>query len=451
MKPWGALASIALATATALPARADPPPPAPEPTPKKQVPDYDGRGPEPKTPGDAALWVPRVILSPLYLVTEYGIREPLSLAIPAAERADLPRKVYNFFTFGPEHKAGIVPVGFIDFDFNPSVGVYAFWRDAFAKGNDWSVHTEAWPWNWYALSFKESTRLDDNLVLQFHLSGVHRPDRVFYGLGPRSLQSSQSRFTEAVTEESAMLDWKYLRASRVQLEVGLRSVSLGPGYFGEDPSLEREAATGAFALPYGFGSRYTAEVNRLLASYDSRKPWPAPGSGARVEVQAEQGSGMQASPASGWVRYGGAASGFLDLDQHQRVVSLSMATAFADPLGNGPIPFTELVSLGGDGPMRGFFPRRMIDRSAASAALHYVWPIGPWLGGNIEAGVGNVFGAHLQGFQPNLLRFSGDVGITTIGVSDYPIEALVGIGSETFEHGGQIDSIRITVSVNHGF
>ena len=82
----------------------------------------------------------------------------------------------------------------------------------------------------------------------------------------------------------------------------------------------------------------------------------------------------------------------------------------------------------------------MRDRSAAVAALHYTWPIAPMIGGNIEAAVGNVFGEHLEGFRPELLRFSGDVGITTIAVSDYPIEAIVGFGSETFEHGGQIDS-----------
>jgi len=449
MKPWGALALIALATTTALPAHADPPPPASEPTPKKQVPDYDGRGPEPKTPGDAALWVPRVILSPLYLVTEYGIREPLALAIPAAERADLPRKVYNFFTFGPEHKAGIVPVGLIDFDFNPSVGVYAFWHDAFAKGNDWSVHTEAWPTDWYAVSLKEGVRLDDQRTLLFHFFGAHRPDRVFYGLGPQSLQSNQSRFTEALTEESATLDWTYARQSHLEMTMGLRSESIGPGHYGSDPSLEQKAATGAFAVPYGYDGRYTAEFNRVVASYDTRKPWPASGSGARVEAKAEQGSDLISS--SGWIRYGASASGFLDLDQHQRVVSLSAATQFADPLGDRPIPFTELASLGGDGPMRGYFIRRMVDRSSAAAALHYVWPIGPWLGGNLEAAVGNVFAEHLQGFRPGLLRFSGDVGITTVGVSDYPIEAFFGVGSETFEHGGQIDSIRVTLSVNHGF
>jgi hypothetical protein len=395
------------------------------------------------------VWIPRVLLSPLYFVSEYVVREPLAAVIPAAEKADVPRKVYDFFAFGPDHKAGIVPVGLVEFDFNPSVGLYAFWNDAFAKDNAWSLHTEVWPSDWYAVSLRESARLDDERTLLIHLSGSHRPDRVFYGLGPRSLQSSQSRFTEAVADESATLDWKYFRESHLQLTVGLRSDDIGPGSYGSDPSLQQEAATGAFSLPYGYGGRYTAEYNGVLASLDSREPWPAPGSGARVEVKAEQGSDMIAS--SGWIRYGGAASGFLDLNQHQRVVDLSVAVQFADPLGDRPIPFTELASLGGDGPMRGYYGRRMLDRSAASAALHYVWPIAPWLGGNIEAAVGNVFGEHLQGFRPDLLRFSGDIGITTVGVSGYPIEAIVGVGSETFQQGGTIDSFRATVSVNHGF
>jgi len=329
--------------------------------------------------------------------------------------------------------------------------LYGFWNDAIAEDNDWSVHAEGWPSDWYALSVKESTRLDSLRVLHVQVSGVHRPERVFFGIGPGSLQSSRSRFTEAVADESATLDWKYWRESRVELTAGLHSESLGPGHYDGDPSLDREAATGAFPVPYGFGGRYTDEYNRVAASVDSRRPWPAPGSGARVQVKAEQGSNMLGSPASGWIRYGGSAAGFLDLDQHHHVVSVSVATQFVDPLGDRPIPFTELVSLGGDGPMRGYFPRRLIDRSAAVAAVHYVWPIAPWLGGTIEAAVGNVFDGHLQGFRPELLRFSSDVGISTIGVGQYPIEAIVGIGSETFAHGGQLDSVRVQLSANHGF
>lgn len=60
------------------------------PSKKRALPDYDGRRPAPTTPGDVALWVPRVILSPVYFTTEWVIRRPLGAAVTAAEKVDLP-------------------------------------------------------------------------------------------------------------------------------------------------------------------------------------------------------------------------------------------------------------------------------------------------------------------------------------------------------------------------
>jgi hypothetical protein len=131
-------------------------------------------------------------------------------------------------------------------------------------------------------------------------------------------------------------------------------------------------------------------------------------------------------------------------------VSLSCAALFADPLADRPVPFTELVALGGSGPMRGFSPARLLDRSAAVATLHYRWPIWVWLDGSIQLAVGNVFGPHLAGLRPALLRFSGAIGVES-GLTDNSLEFLVGLGSETFEHGGQITSIRFVVGTNNGF
>jgi hypothetical protein len=89
---------VALATSPGV-ARADEPSPStssspvapsPPPSSKRTMPDYDGRGPRPTTAGEVALWGPRVLLSPLYFVSEWLIRRPLGAAITAAERADLP-------------------------------------------------------------------------------------------------------------------------------------------------------------------------------------------------------------------------------------------------------------------------------------------------------------------------------------------------------------------------
>ena len=185
---------------------------------------------------------------------------------------------------------------------------------------------------------------------------------------------------------------------------------------------------------------------------DTRRPSPAAGSGVRVEVEATQGTDIRHSPGASWLRYGGTAGGFLDVNGRNRVVSLSLALLFADPLKkNQPIPFTELVTLGGPGPMRGFYPGRLRDRSAAVLTAKYRWPIWVWLDGSLQAAVGNVFGEHLSGFDTSLFRFSGAVGIESVGSRDGSFELLFGVGSETFDHGAQLDSARVLVGTNRGF
>jgi hypothetical protein len=233
--------------------------------------------------------------------------------------------------------------------------------------------------------------------------------------------------------------------------MGLRTVSLYAGHFGGDPSVQQAAAANVFELPYGFDRGYTSEYNQLGIDFDTRRTQLAPRTGLRVEFAAEQGNDVRRSPASGWIRYSATAGAFLDLNDLGRVISVSVAAFFADPLGSEPIPFTELVSVGGDGSMRGFFPGRLTDRSALIATARYRWPIVSWLDGSMRGELGNVFGVHLMEFRPGLLRFSGALGIETLGSPDGSFEALVGFGTETFDHGTQVDSVRLVMGTNRGF
>ena len=419
--------------------------------PKREMPDYSGRAEEPASAGDIALWVPRVLLFPFFAVTNYLIRWPLGVAIAGAERAGIPGYLYDFFFFGPNHKAGIAPLAFVDFGFNPSVGIFAFWDNVAGSGHDLGFHGTAWVGGWLAGAAYDRIHLNGGDTLTLGALGIRRPDHVFYGIGPRSLQHDQSRYGSDQLEASLTYDIHLWRASRLQTRVGIRSVDLYHGHFGGDPSLEARAATGAFAIPSAFNRGYTAEFNHALAALDSRCPRPAPGSGVRVEAEAEHGTDVRHDAGGGWIRYGGTAAGFLDVDGLNRVLSLSLTAQFADPLGNEAIPFTELVSLGGIGPMRGYFPGRLVDRSGTAATVHYRWPIWVWLDGSLQAAVGNVFGEHLDGFKPSLLRFSGAVGIESVGAPDNSLELLVGFGSETFLQGGKVDSLRIAVGTNRGF
>jgi surface antigen Omp85-like protein len=423
----------------------------PQASPKRQVPDYEGRGGAPTTAGDVAIWVPRIVLSPLYLTSEFVLRRPLGALISGAERANVPTILYNFFTFGPDKKAGFAPIAFIDFGFNPSVGLYVFWDDAFFKGNDLRFHGSFWTSDWLAGSLTERIHFHEKDSLTLRVSAIRRPDHTFFGIGPSTLQANLSRYGEDQIDAGALVDFALWRASRVQTGIGVRDVSLYHGHFGHDPSVEQRANAQVFPLPDGFSRGYTAEYNHVLAALDTRRPRPAAGGGVRVEFEAEQGNDFRRSPGSGWIRYGATAGGFIDLNDHDRVVSLSVTGLLADPLGGQPIPFSELVSLGGSGPMRGFYPGRLVDRSAAVALARYRWPIWVWLDGSIQAAVGNVFGEHWRDLKPGLLRFSGAVGVESVGSPDSSLEILVGLGTETFDHGGQVDSLRVLLGTNRGF
>jgi hypothetical protein len=429
-------------------------PPA-APTPKRPLPDYDGRGPAPTTAGEVALWVPRVLLSPLYLTTEWIIRRPLGAAVSAAERADLPNVLYNFFAFGPEHKAGVIPIAFVDFGFNPSVGIYGFWDDAFFKGDDLRVHLSFWTDDWIGASLVQRIKLQGKSSVQLKLLGIRRPDHVFYGIGPKSLEASQSRYGLDKLDAGILFDFPLWRASKIDAGVGVRADTFRNGHYGGDAGILQSVAAGDFPLPDGFARGYTAEYNDVLVSLDSRRPYPAEGSGVRLEAQGEQGNDVRQSPGSGWLHYAAGGGAFWDVNGYRRVLSLSVIAMFSDPLGTRPVPFTELVTVGGDvaapgafpAPMPGFFPERLVGRSAAVATLRYKWPIGPWIDGSLQGAVGNVFAEHLDGFDTNLLRFSGAIGIQSDSSPDSTFELVFGIGTETFQHGAQVDSVRLAVGI----
>ncbi len=155
-----AIRMCAVCMTLALPTQAH----ADDSSPKREVPDYDGRGPDPSRSDGAGVWTARVLLSPLYFTSEYLLRRPIGALLVAAERADLPRKLYDFFVFGPNHTIGFIPVGYVEFGFNPSVGVYGFWNDALTPRNAFTLHYEVWPdqspSDWLAGSMNDQYRLD---------------------------------------------------------------------------------------------------------------------------------------------------------------------------------------------------------------------------------------------------------------------------------------------------
>jgi hypothetical protein len=453
----GALALFLSTLGVAHPARAAEPE-------KRPVPDYDGRG-NPQPPGRKALWLPRILLSPAYFVSEYLLRRPLGFAITAAEQAKLPTVLYDFFVFGPDHKAGIVPIAFIDFGFQPSVGLYAFWDDAGFEGHDLRLRGSTWGKSWLSGTLTERFHPSDRLELTLSATATRRPDYAFYGIGPDTREADLVRYSADTVDAHFESRVAFGDSSLLDTAIGYRGASFGPtdydaanrGLPGYEPSLEEAVAAGELAEPPGFRDGYRAPYARARLVLDSR-PRQDPDSGVRVsesglrlELLGEQGADLKNTPTSGWLRYGGTLGGFLDLAQRGRVISLSLTGLLSDPVGERPVPFTELVTLGGAGMMPGFRAGRLHGRSAMVATLRYSWPIWIWLNGSLQAATGNVFDEHFSGMRPERSRFSAAVGIESSGSRDSIFQALVGFGTETFESGAQLDSIRIVVGARNGF
>lgn len=438
---WLLHASRAAAT-EAEPPPNEPPTARPD---KRPKPDYDGRGGkgQPATAGDTLLWGPRIVLFPLYLASEYVIRRPLGWLMSTAERGQVPAALYDFFTFGPNHQAGFVPLAFVDFGFQPSVGIYAFWDDVGFKGHQLRARGSTWGADWLTGVLAERFPLGSS-TLTLVATGARRPDYVYYGLGPRSREEDRSRYGSNSWHVRGEYEIPLARSSSVVGNVGFRSASFYAGHFRDEPSTPTRVAEGAYPLPPGYDSGYSAVVSSLKIVLDSRRPEPPRGSGVRLQLDAEHGTDLRGEPFGGWIRYGAMLGGALDLHDSGRALNLNLATSFADPTTSQAVPFTELVTLGGTHLLPGLRENRLRDRSGAVAMLRYTWPIWIWLNAGMEVAVGNVFGPGLAGFEPDLLRLSTALGFETRGSRDSIFRAVVGLGTSTFRDGTHPESIRLT-------
>jgi hypothetical protein len=418
-------------------------------SPKRVTPDYDGRPSAPPSAGEVALWIPRVLLFPPYVVSEFVIRRPLGALVTVAERNNWANTLLDFFTFGPNQNAGIVPTAFFDFGLQPSVGLYFFWNNAIVSHNDIRAHASYFGNDWLALSASERVHVGKNSIAALNGSWVRRPDFAYFGEGPRTEEANRHRYEATTLDVNLSYDLLAVKGIIWRARAGVRSAGFRNRGWGGDPSVP-QGVPQDFPLPTDFFRGYTALYEHAELVLDSRPTGDESQSGFRLTGRMEHGTDVQGNPASSWIRYGATAGAFADI-WHRRTLGLVIATDFADPLRGGTIPFTEEVVWGGDEPLTGYLPGRFHGRSGAAATLAYTWPIWVWLDGRMSASVGNVFDAGLDDFRLKLLRASAGIGIESNGDRDHRLEVLVAFGTETFDQGGKVDSLRIVFGGTHGF
>lgn len=459
-----ALFSLALATsgsnaAAAVPERPAKTKPAAEQRPRspeeqrpRTPPDYDGRPPQ-KARGEGLLWVPRVVLFPFWVVSEFVIRRPLGFVTTEAERANLQNLMLDLFTFGPERNAGIVPTALFDFGFRPSFGLYLFWDDAGAKGHDLRLYAATGGTDWLKASFTDRINLGPRTLLEHQFAALTRPDFLYHGEGWDSREGDRARFTSNRYDAQVALSRQLSAIGWFKGYVGVRRATFESTGCCDDPSIARRVSESAYPLPEGFSEGYSISRAGFGVELDSRTPRPDSGSGLRAVFRGEHAARLAGESARELVRYSGGLGAYWDVTGHNRVLSLSVAALFADPLGpdSQGVPFSELVTLGGDAPLRGFLEGRLRGRSAVAARLRYDWPVWAFLDGALQVEAGNVYGERLEDFAFERSRLSFALGVRSAGRRDHPFELLFGTGTTPLEDGARLDSFRFVIGATNAF
>jgi hypothetical protein len=438
--------------AAVQPAPAQAPGSAPaEPTARREVPDYRQLEPEPTTAGDVLIWVPRVILLPAHLVTEYTLRVPVGAAATEAERSNWPGAVYDFFAFAPDHKGGILPTFSFNTGFRPSIGFHFWWDDTFVAGNTISADAAWGGSNWIHTAIGDRYRFSPADDIAFQVEWQRRPDQVYFGIGSGTPDTYRSRYATDQVEGRVVYTHATPRGLRVEVQPRIYRTVFRDWSCCGDPSLADRVAAGQLAAPPGFQENYTAAALELALGIDTRNPGPTNRSGVRIGAMAAPAVDVTRGFDRSWIRYGGLVEGSWDVTRKGRVLSLGLFTMFADPLGSQPVPFTELVSVGGTEPFAGFLNGRLRGRSAIAAQLSWRWPVFAYLDGVAAVGFGNVFDAHLTNFRWDLLRLSAELGVRTaaaFGKSNF--QMVFGMGSEPFRDGLRLTSFRFALGVTYG-
>jgi hypothetical protein len=416
--------------------------------PKREVPDYDGRGNPDSEPETWVAWIPRVVLAPFYAVSEYVIRRPLGALVSTAERHHWAESVEEIFTFGKNNDQVIVPTALWDFGLLPSVGLYYAGADLFVPHNTLRIHAATWGKPWIVTTIADRYNIDNASSVQGRFEFRRAEDNIFFGIGPDVTSATRSRYGLQREEGTLAYRQRFMGESFVQAHLGLHHISFTDGTCCDDPQLLERVAEGTLMLPPGYGDAYTAAFGVFEVQLDTRAPRPLPGSGAYLNLVAQPN--FEIFDHRSWMQYGGVIGGAVDLTGHQRVLKLQLAVAFADDLAGSAMPFTEYPVLGGD-QMPGYIPGWLTGKSTAVAQLGYTWPV--WIGidGQTRFSLGNAYNDHLSGLAPGTLRWSWDIGLATNALRDQGLEFLVGLGSETFDQGGHVTSVRVAVGSRQGF
>ena len=414
---------------------------------KRPIPDYSGRGTEPSSTLDHLAWIPRILLFPVRIVIDYGVRKPVGFLTRTVETSRPTRKIIRYLFIGPPTPTpAIYPVALYDFGTKPSIGARLSWDNGFlTKGSKLVIKTGIGGLDWW--------RIDTGVRVAYHkafvsvdLGARRQPDYRYYGIGPRTPESAASRYgarrlTARLGVGARLDEWGEVFGFGTVQNLTFRR----EGY-SDDPPIDDRVAEGKIAeLPEGYPGGYSTVRAGAVITLDTRLHKKHEGSGARLDARVERVRRLDSSDR--WTRIEVRGGGSVLLDPvGERKLDLKVEINAVEADDNVEVPFLDLTSVAGSGHLRGFPSGRLYGESAAALTLDYSWPIAAWLDAHAHLGTGNVFGKNFSGLSAGAMRGSAGLGVSLAGLTgDRYLELSSSVGTAPFESGLDIDSFRLLI------
>jgi hypothetical protein len=425
------------------------PPSSASPGEERPLPNYEGREEEAADGGDVLIWAPRIVLFPVHLVLEYGVRWPLVGFITFAEKHYLFDRIVDFFSWD-DGNAALFPRIIGDFGLRPSAGASLTWDNFLAEGNNFDATATAWSGDWLNVAAGNSTSFlrDDSARLNLRGAYIRRPDKPFYGIGGRTFLSRESFYRVRRSEGEISLRSFLEGLNRVQFGFAFRDLKFSSD--ADNPSIG--VRHNASLLP-GFVDGYQLLHTHLRAEIDTREPDVEfhAGSGLRVELGGSFGFDPSQTDTH-FFRYGGEIAGFWDVSGLGHVLAIRLYTELMENSGDNPIPFTELVSLGGAEHMRGFLEDRFLGESAFELTLDYRYPVWSLLDAEVFVSLGNAYEGQFRDFELSHTYLAYGFSLRSNWSREVAVEILLGFGTNRLDSETiRPEFTRFTLGINHGF
>jgi outer membrane protein assembly factor BamA len=433
-------------------ARAEAPPPDPS-----RGDSYDGVEHHPSATDDA-LAIPRILLAPLRLLVR-AIAVPLHHLLDWDEVHRVHETVFAALS-SRDGLIGVRPSFLYSISFAPVIGLRFFDRKLLGKDTDFGVTAMTGGVHvFYGEVTARPTPIDRALEVTVRASYNRRNDQIFTGIGYASDSEKKleipSRYGIDAFDAGGRMTWTATTGVFLDVDTmfGIRRFSDGMNLGNDKPITEVycvRTLTG-FCIPGTVdpvrvpGYREGTQFFRAGAAlrFDSRDNWYSPSSGALVELGAAWTHGIGEHDDSQYFRLHGALSAVLDLWQRSHVLIVRIEADDLIPVGYTPVPFSELVVLGGPDTFRGFRYGRFRNFSSLFGGLEYRWPVWMWMDATLFGEYGGVFGPGFEGFSIERMRPDVGAGVRLRSSDTFFARAQVAYGWG--------DGLQAFFSVNVGF